>query len=587
LLSATVLARAPRDETSRDPKLGPVAQRARQAQLDKVRRALFPGAEAELQGLSAHDSETRRMPRPSDAASEAREPRWGPLATILDALGDPPQLERLDLWPAALCAALSAQRAELVPLQGPIHHRADDGVAGPRFTDLARRVATSGEPFFAQHGDGSLACAAFPLTLGGAPVGSVVLGFANAAFTGQALGRALGPTLGALALALAHRQEATHRARADAELVGLRAELEHHIERHEAEVTALRDALDQSQSALALRHDYGSIVHRSAAMRRVLSTLDKVTPIDLPVLILGESGVGKELLAKALHFNGPRKQGRFVAENCGAIPRDLVESTLFGHVKGAFTGAIAARQGLFELAHGGTLFLDEIGELPLDVQVKLLRVLQERRVRPVGSNREIPVDFRLVAATHRDLAQMVAASAFREDLFYRIAVVSLEVPPLRARPEDIQPLADHFLKLHGVRMGRSEVRWSADAVQRLLAHPWPGNVRELENEVLRALALCEGDTIRPKHLSPAIAGRSDPRRRDASPSIEPRGLEPLDATVMRVERECLVLHLRASGGQKVAAARSLGLSRPGLDAKLARHGIDPKSLARRLKEGER
>ncbi len=484
----------------------------------------------------------------------------------------------LPAWAERLRASLGASRVELVPIEGEVIV-AGEGRA--RFGELGRRVAKSGEPFIAKNGE-RIEAVAVPLRLGRVAVGALVAGFVGAGSPEALTAKASGATLDVVALAVAHELERRRRERAEAEVARLDGELRRHLEQHEAEVTALRDALEQSQSILSLRYDYEHIVHRSAAMRRILETLDKVTDRELPVLILGESGVGKELLARALHFNGPRSKKRFIAENCGAIPKDLFESQFFGHVKGAFTGALAPRQGLFEAAEGGTLFLDEVGELPLEMQVKLLRVLQDRVVRPVGSNREIAVDFRLVCATNRDLAQMVQEGRFREDLFYRIAVVRIDVPPLRKRPEDIVPIAERLVAMHAQRLGRS-VRLSPEAADRLANYPFPGNVRELDNELLRALALSDGSEIKPRHLSAAIQGRSEPRRRMHDDSA----LETLEATFLRVERDVLIRHLRASRGQKVAAAKSLGLSRPGLDAKLARHGIDAKELARTLKEQPR
>jgi len=496
-------------------------------------------------------------------------------------------------WAARLRVSLAASRVEIVPSEGDAAvSAAAQGVTavagedGARFVELARRIARGSEPFIARGADGRPQAVAVPLAVAGHAVGALVAGFEGAQGKPELLlAKGMTATLDVVALAVGHDLERRRRERAEVEVARLDAELRRHLEDHEAEVTALRDALEQSQSVLSLRYDYEHIVHRSAAMRKILETLDKVTDRELPVLILGESGVGKELLARALHFNSPRSKKRFIAENCGAIPKDLFESQFFGHTKGAFTGAMNARQGLFEAADGGTLFLDEIGELPLEMQVKLLRVLQDHKVRPVGTTRETPVDFRLVCATNRDLAQMVQEGRFREDLFYRIAVVRVDVPPLRKRPEDIVPIAERLLANHAQRLGRA-VRLTPEAADRLASYPFPGNVRELDNELLRALALSDGPELKPRHLSAAIQGKSEPRRKSAEQAAE-GALETLEAAFVRVEKDMLLKHLRASRGQKVAAAKSLGLSRPGLDAKLARHAIDAKELTRTLKEPTR
>ncbi len=494
-------------------------------------------------------------------------------------------LAELTSWPGALRLATSASRCELIT---PDLTLVDDD-SEPRFTTLGKRVIATRRPFTAM-ADGRIQAFAAPLIRNHETLDT--LGAAVFAFDdGLAITPMpdLGPVGALIATLIQHRQLEARSTRLTTENQRLEAELASLDKRLESEVTALRDALEQSHSALALRYDYGAIVHRSPKMRRVLETLDKVTDLDLPVLVLGESGVGKELLARALHFNGPRKKKRFIAENCGAIPKDLFESHFFGHVRGAFTGATNAREGLFEAAGGGTIFLDEVGELPLDMQVKLLRVLQDRKVRPVGSTREIPVDFRLVCATNRDLAQMVAEGRFREDLFYRIAVVRVDVPPLRERRDDILPIAQHMLEVQGARLGRVP-KLSPDAVDRLSAHAWPGNVRELENEILRAVALCEGPEIKPRHFSPAVSGRSEPKRArdlDTTPTDD-RTLasvvsrlppEPLESLFAKVEKAALTRALEETHGQKAAAARLLGLSRPGLDAKLLRHGLDPKAIA--------
>ncbi|HEX5658214.1 MAG TPA: sigma 54-interacting transcriptional regulator, partial [Polyangiales bacterium] len=255
------------------------------------------------------------------------------------------------------------------------------------------------------------------------------------------------------------------------------------------------EQLSEELRAQRTRYPYDEIVGRSEAMQRVLATLDRVIDSDLSVLIQGESGTGKELIARALHMNGARKQRRFVGINCAALPEALLESELFGHVKGAFTGAISAREGLFVAARGGTLFLDELGELPLAMQAKLLRVLNDGEVRAVGATRSQSVDVRLVCATNRDLKQRVAEGSFREDLYYRVGVVELVLPPLRERHDDIVPIAHSILRKRAEETGQA-LELAPDAVRALLAHAWPGNVRELQNTLLRASVLARGGVIR-------------------------------------------------------------------------------------------
>jgi transcriptional regulator with GAF, ATPase, and Fis domain len=240
----------------------------------------------------------------------------------------------------------------------------------------------------------------------------------------------------------------------------------------------------------------------SPPMRELYDLLGRVAASEIPVLVRGETGTGKELVARALHDASPRAAGPFLAENCAAVPAGLLESELFGHVKGAFTDAVADRKGTFVEADGGTVFLDEIGDMPLEMQAKLLRVLQEGEVRPVGSNRTRRVDVRLVAATHRDLTARCAEGLFREDLLYRLDVVTLQLPPLRERGEDVELLARHFASRAAEQVGR-EVVLSDAALEALRAWRWPGNVRELENEILRAAVLADGE-IRPEDLSPRL-----------------------------------------------------------------------------------
>jgi DNA-binding NtrC family response regulator len=278
----------------------------------------------------------------------------------------------------------------------------------------------------------------------------------------------------------------------------------------------------------------------------------------MPVVITGESGTGKELVARALHAASPRRSGPFVAENCGAVPETLLESILFGHAKGAFTGAHAASPGLFEAADGGVIFLDEIGEMSPAMQAKLLRVLQEGEVRRVGEQRVRAVSTRVLAATHRDLEAMVEAGTFRQDLYYRLCVVRLELPPLRARREDISLLVSHFLK----RYDAEGLTVSAAASRRLVHYPWPGNVRELENEVQRWIALCE-NAVTPRDLSPHIEGHG-----------EGHGLDPDDLRIRahteHLERTLIERALDRTDGNLTHAAKLLGLSRYGLQKKIKR-----------------
>ena len=348
------------------------------------------------------------------------------------------------------------------------------------------------------------------------------------------------------------------------------------LDAHRDEVTRLQDALQQSRTEAELRYSYEGIVHRSPGMRRVLHMVDRLAARDVPVLVVGESGVGKEVVARALHHHSARAAGPFVAENCGAIPTELFEATLFGHVRGAFTGASVARRGLLAAADGGTLFLDELGELRPEHQVKLLRVLEERRVRPVGATTSTPVDFRLLTATNRDLDAMVAAGTFREDLYYRVAVVTVTIPPLRERPEDILPLAEQLLARHSERSGIA-YRLTSGAADALLQHAWPGNVRELDNEILRASVLAEGDgRVRVAHLSPRLRESSAPSGPSRAAAWDGRGT--LAEALAAVEAQVVRAALERCAGRKASTARLLDVSRPGLDAKIRRHGIDVAAL---------
>jgi len=281
------------------------------------------------------------------------------------------------------------------------------------------------------------------------------------------------------------------------------------------------------------RWTQGQLIGKSAAMDRLRDLIKRVANATSSVLITGESGTGKEMVARALHFQSPRAERPFVVLNCGAIPENLIESELFGHVKGAFTGATAAREGLFQAAHGGTLFLDEVGELPPPLQVKLLRVLQDRKVRPVGGTAEVDVDVRVVAATNRDVESEVEAGTFREDLFYRLNVIRIEAPPLRDRPEDIPVLAEYFLQKHSALQGR-RLEFSPEAMRWLAQQPYAGNVRELENIVERGVTLAPSNTVNREDL-----GDTHPSKKAVSLTQIPEGRFDLDEYLTQVEKELL------------------------------------------------
>jgi two-component system response regulator AtoC len=289
------------------------------------------------------------------------------------------------------------------------------------------------------------------------------------------------------------------------------------------------------------------------------------------VLVTGESGTGKELIARLVHRSSPRGAAPFVAVNCGAIPEALLESELFGHARGAFTGATAERRGLFEEAHGGTLFLDEIGELPPALQVKLLRALQEGEVRRVGDNASRPVDARVIAATSRDLEAEVSAGRFRADLFYRINVVRLHLPPLRDRPGDVADLAQHFVAAYGRRLGLGARGIAPAAMRRLLEYPWPGNVRELENVIERALVLTDGTEVGVEQLPPAIR---TPGGAAAGAPLSPDGDLSVKRGTERLERDLIRRALERTGGNRTRAAQLLELSHRALLYKIREYELD-------------
>jgi DNA-binding NtrC family response regulator len=344
----------------------------------------------------------------------------------------------------------------------------------------------------------------------------------------------------------------------DAVALVLRRAVEHRALR--CEVDALRRVVDTSQR-------YGNLVGTSQAMRDIYSIIERVAQNDAPILITGESGTGKEVVAREIHGRGRHANGRFVALNCAAMPEALLESELFGHVRGAFTDARSPREGLLTAASGGTLLLDEIGDMPVGLQPKLLRALQERVVRPVGATEEVPFDARIIVATNRDLESAIEAGRFREDLYYRINVIHLELPPLRARGGDALTLAQNFLGDAAVRNGKPVPTLSSAAAERLLAYDWPGNVRELRNCMERIVALAQSERIDTGDLPPKV--------RDYRPGHvlvagdHPDELQPLE----EVERRYILRVVDACKGNKSKAARVLGIGRKTLYRRLVSFGV--------------
>ncbi|NDC38110.1 MAG: sigma-54-dependent Fis family transcriptional regulator, partial [Proteobacteria bacterium] len=327
---------------------------------------------------------------------------------------------------------------------------------------------------------------------------------------------------------------------------------------------------DSLQSQVEERFKFGNLVGRSAPMRAVYDLLEKVKDSRVAVLITGESGTGKELVASAIHYNSNRRTKPFIAHNCSAFSETLLESELFGHVRGAFTGALRDKPGIFELADGGTLFLDEIGEMKAALQAKLLRVLQEGTFTPVGGTKQRHVDVRVVAATNRDLEKMIKDGSFREDLYYRLNVIRVALPPLRERPGDVASLVPHFLSKIATREGSSPKSVHHELLALLCAHSWPGNVRELENEIERLWLMSGADAeINPEH--------ADPRLRRSHPVLVRQELSSgsLAQAVEQLERGLLQSTLERTGWNKSEAARLLGISRSNLIEKVKQYGLEP------------
>jgi two-component system response regulator HydG len=314
------------------------------------------------------------------------------------------------------------------------------------------------------------------------------------------------------------------------------------------------------------RFDFSNIIGRSEAMKNLIETVALIAPSDARVLIQGESGTGKELIANAIHQNSPRRNLPMIKINCAALPETLLESELFGHEKGAFTGAVSSRKGRFQLAHKGTLFLDEIAEMPMALQSKILRVLQEGEFEPIGSSTTIKVDTRIIAATNKDLQEEIRANRFREDLFYRINVVSVTAPALRDRRDDIPLLANFFLKRYGDKNKKTLNGFTPKAMDLLMRYDWPGNIRELENALERAVIMARSPFITPEEF-PANLRRLDPTQ--AEPEVAP----PSDRSLRQVEKEMILKTLEETGGNRTHTAKILGISRRTLQLKLKEYGV--------------
>ncbi len=336
-----------------------------------------------------------------------------------------------------------------------------------------------------------------------------------------------------------------------------------------------RELVDENANLrrqMSTRSEYYNMIGSSKPMQTVYETIDAVAKSDANVLIVGESGTGKELIANAIHYKSLRARKPFIKVNCAALPKELVESELFGHTKGAFTGAHADKEGLVQHAAGGSLMLDEIAEMPVELQPKLLRVLQERSYRKIGSERTYAVDFRLISSTNRPPADAIRDGLLRDDLFYRISTITIHVPPLRDRSEDIQLLTEHFLHMYAQKYERQIAGVSQAAYQRLFGHSWPGNVRELQNVIERAVLLAKGSRVEPVDL---------PFDNGSVPEGAPAGTGwdvPLNMTLEDIERLVIEKTLQRTGGNKQAAANLLGIYRPRLYSKIRKYNIDVAAL---------
>ncbi|WP_437818804.1 sigma 54-interacting transcriptional regulator [Sorangium sp. So ce1078] len=523
----------------------------------------------------------RAMPESGLRPEQARD-----LEALVGALGErerlTPLLDRvvdaLVLWTGVErgLLLLRAPNGRLVPRAARNLARSRLGAEQLALSEtLARRALEAREPVVAVDAAGELpsvhrsvhalklrSVLAVPLVARGEALGVVYLDdrVRRGAFGAQELrwARTIA-SVAALAIADARAQVQLRRAARRAERASSR--LAGELARREAELDAAALELARARGGRDTRYRYDAIIGESEPVRAMLRLVDRVTASEVPVLVYGESGSGKELVARAIHHNGPRAAQPFVSENCGAIPEGLLESALFGHVRGAFTGADRPRAGLFEVADRGTLFLDEIGEMSLAMQTKLLRVLEDGLVRPLGSERARKVDVRVIAATHRDLEALVRARAFREDLFYRLNIITIRVPPLRERATDVPLIVQHLVSKHG----RGPVRVTRGAMERLSAYGWPGNVRQLENEIRRAIVLCDG-TIDREHLSLDIAQGGGAAPRELGLNVRAR----IDALETELVRDAL----ERTRGNQTQAAKLLGLSRFGLQKMIKRLAIE-------------
>ncbi len=324
------------------------------------------------------------------------------------------------------------------------------------------------------------------------------------------------------------------------------------------------------------KYGFDNIVGKSKKMQDIYRIISKVAPTDSTVLIYGQSGTGKELIARAIHFNSPRKDRQFVPVDCAVLSENLLESELFGHIKGSFTGAITTKPGLFEIADGGTVFLDEVGNISLSIQAKLLRVLQEREFTPVGGTKSKKVDIRLIAATNKDLEKMIKEGTFREDLYYRINIVPIYLPPLKEREEDIPLLAIHFLRKYSEQMGKKIKGFSAEAMEKLMRYSWPGNVRELENVIERTVVMIEEDMVRPEHIILPDQHRQDElhiRIPMTSEELKEIKKQLREKAVEEIERAFIINALERNQWNVTKASEEVGMLRPNFQALMRKYNI--------------